>query len=194
MRISMTAFLLRSRPFLVFVPWLAAVYSWMALGGFVNWPAAVLLVVGGLFAWTLVEWVFHRAMHVQVGWPALARFQDLAHMRHHREPHDVEHSVVRLTGSIPLALFFLGASLLVFRELPAALLFHSGLLLGYLAYEFIHLATHAKWRIPGTAYLTRYHHRHHVEGWGRTFGVTSPLWDWIFGTLPGRSRKTRQKT
>jgi sterol desaturase/sphingolipid hydroxylase (fatty acid hydroxylase superfamily) len=187
----MTDALLRARPFLLFVPWLAAVLTWIALGDFVSWTKGVVLVVSGLLGWSLVEWVFHWAMHVRVGPAVLARFQDQAHLQHHREPHDVEHSVVSLRGSIPLSLLFFGMSWLIFWELPSALLFHTGLLLGYLAYEFVHLATHAKWRIPGLAGLIRYHNRHHFEGWERTFGVTSPLWDWVFGTLPSRSRKRR---
>jgi 4-hydroxysphinganine ceramide fatty acyl 2-hydroxylase len=184
MKISMKDFLLRSRPFVVFVPWLAGVLVWVIVSNAISWTGGALLVGAGLFAWTFIEWSFHRAMHVRVPWPALARFQDRAHIRHHREPHDVEHSVVNLSGSIPLALMFFGISFLVFRNVPAALMFHSGLLLGYLAYEFVHLATHAKWAFPGLSYLTRYHNQHHFNGWERTFGVTSPLWDWIFRTRP----------
>jgi len=39
---------------------------------------------------------------------------------------------------------------------------------------------------PAGRYLGRYHQRHHDDDWTRTFGVTSPLWDWVFGTLPRR--------
>jgi hypothetical protein len=183
--------LLRARPFLMFVPWLGAVLTWMILGDLMSWPRAVFLVGAGLFSWTFIEWFFHWAMHVRFRSRFLTQFQDQAHIEHHREPHDVEHSVISLRGSIPLALMFFGISWLIFRELPSALLFHAGLLVGYLAYEFVHLATHAKWRIPGLEGLIRYHHRHHFEGWGRTFGVTSPLWDWVFRTLPANSAKKR---
>jgi 4-hydroxysphinganine ceramide fatty acyl 2-hydroxylase len=194
MTISITDFLLRARPYLVFVPWLALLFTWAILTGQVGrWLPAMLLIGSGVLAWTLIEWAFHRAMHFPVRSPALARFQDQAHIRHHREPHDVEHSVVNLSGSIPLALLFFGVCFLIFRDLQTALLFHSGLLVGYLAYEFVHLATHAKWRFPGLNYLTRYHSRHHLEGWNRTYGVTSPLWDWIFRTAPNNSPKENLK-
>ena len=33
--------------------------------------------------------------------------------------------------------------------------------------------------------LMKYHALHHYQDDHRTFGVTSPLWDWAFGTLPG---------
>jgi hypothetical protein len=178
------ALLLRARPFLVFVPWVIAAVVWSVADGALTWSAAALLVLAGLFAWTLVEWVFHRAMHLRVRSTAISRFQDQAHLRHHREPHDVEHSVVMLRASIPLAIAFFGLALLPLRELAPALMVHAGLLLGYLAYELVHLATHAKWRIPGLGYLPRYHNLHHFKGWNRTFRVTTPLWDWVFCTLP----------
>ena len=178
------AFLLRARPFLAFVPWVTSVFLWSAASGTIPLVTAAFLVLAGLFGWTLIEWVLHRAMHLHVRWAAVSRFQDQAHLRHHREPHDVEHSVVMLRASIPLSVVFFGLALLLVRELDAALLFHAGLLVGYLAYEFVHLATHAKWRLPGLGFLARYHNLHHFRGWNRTFGVTTPLWDWVFGTLP----------
>jgi sterol desaturase/sphingolipid hydroxylase (fatty acid hydroxylase superfamily) len=33
-------------------------------------------------------------------------------------------------------------------------------------------------------FLREYHLRHHYENGEKAFGVTSPLWDWAFGTLP----------
>lgn len=182
--------LLRARPFVVFVPWLTFVVTWIALSGRVSAGQSLLLVAGGIAVWSLLEWVVHWAMHVPVRTSAIARFQDRAHIRHHREPHDVEHSVMMLRGSIPLALATLGVSLVLFRDPTAALLFHSGLILGYLTYEFVHLAHHAGWHVPGTRRLMHHHGRHHYGGWRRAYGVTTPLWDWVFGTLPERSVDT----
>ena len=125
-------------------------------------------------------------MHLSVRNAAVTRFQEYAHLRHHYYPHDVEHSVIKLRGSVPLTAVLLAFSCSVFADIGAALLFHSGLVLGYLSYELIHLATHARWRFPGLNYLTAYHRRHHFGNWGTTFGVTSPLWDWVFGTLPSK--------
>lgn len=168
----------------MFIPWLIAVLVWVAFDHPFTWRRGAVLLLAGVFVWTLIEWLVHRSMHLRVRSVAVSRFQDEAHLRHHREPHDVEHSVVMLRVSIPLAAIFLAIAIVICRDIPTALMCHAGLMLGYLTYEFVHLATHARWRIPALAYLTRYHNLHHFRRWDRTFGVTTPLWDWVFGTLP----------
>lgn len=176
--------LLRSRPFLVFPPMQAFLLLWILPGHDLHWLTLPLVPAAGLFAWSFIEWILHRAAHLSVKNSAVSRFQQQAHMRHHRHPHDVERSVVKLRGSVPLAAFLFALSCVGFAHTGAAVLFHSGLVLGYLSYETVHLASHANWRFPGLNYLTDYHRRHHFGSWGTTFGVTSPLWDWVFGTLP----------
>jgi sterol desaturase/sphingolipid hydroxylase (fatty acid hydroxylase superfamily) len=175
--------LLRSRPFLVFPPVILAIVAWLATHGQLGWNSAA-LIAAGLAFWTLLEWVLHRLMHVRPLTAGMARFQYMAHLRHHDEPQDLEHSVVRLRGSIPLALFFFGLACLILQSRPSALAFQAGLMTGYVFYEAVHLASHARRPPFGMRYLMKYHALHHYQDDHRTFGVTSPLWDWAFGTLP----------
>ena len=76
--------LLRSRPFLVYPAVIAALLLLVVVRGSIGWGAGLLLAATGLLVWTLIEWVLHRAMHASPRWPGLSRFQDQAHLRHHR--------------------------------------------------------------------------------------------------------------
>jgi dihydroceramide fatty acyl 2-hydroxylase len=171
-----------TRPFWVYPPLIAVILVWAGPRG--GWGLSAGLFALGLFAWTLVEWVLHWSMHVRTPWKGFRNFQEFAHLRHHREPDDLPGSIVTLRGSIPLALLFFGLSLALFRSLVPATLFYAGMTAGYVFYEFVHFATHARWKIPAITWLERYHALHHSRQWNRTFGVSCPLWDYVFGTAP----------
>ena len=56
-------------------------------------------------------------------------------------------------------------------------------LLGYLAYEYVHLALHhASPKSRLGCYFRRHHLTHHAHGREGNFGVSSPLWDFLLGT------------
>ena len=91
--------------------------------------------------------------------------------------------------SIPLALLFYGLFYLV-----TAVLFKApqwvdplvaGFMLGYLTYDITHYATHHFPMKRGyLKFLRKYHMQHHYKTPDARYGVSSPLWDYVFRTMP----------
>ena len=148
--------------------------------------AAVLgLGLSGLFGWTLLEYLLHRFLFhfpVRPGSELQRDLFFLIHGVHHDYPYDADRLVMPPIASLFIALvlappLFLA---LVRVHFPAAF---AGLVAGYLWYDLTHYAVH-HWR-PRTAlgrWQRRNHMVHHFQGEPILFGVTSPLWDRVFGT------------
>ena len=66
---------------------------------------------------------------------------------------------------------------------PPAFALLAGFALGYLAYDLIHYRVHAYEADSGVfKWLRRYHFQHHFSVPDRQFGVSTPIWDYIFRT------------
>ena len=158
-----------------------------APGGSFPWfiPAAFVL---GLFLWTLGEYTLHRFLfHHQPASPAQERIFFLFHGVHHAQPQDKTRLVMPFPVSIPMAILFVGLFYLILgvtlMEPQWVAPLTAGFLVGYLAYDLIHYATHHFSMRRGYAkYLKRYHMAHHYKDPTSRFGVSSPVWDWVFGT------------
>jgi len=71
--------------------------------------------------------------------------------------------------------------------------FFAGFVFGYLCYDMLHYATHhfpMKTRVG--AWLKHYHLLHHYQDERYGYGVSSPLWDYVFGTHPRRREQPAQ--
>jgi sterol desaturase/sphingolipid hydroxylase (fatty acid hydroxylase superfamily) len=90
--------------------------------------------------------------------------------------------------SVPLAALFLFVYTLIFGT-PAAYPIFSGFILGYLAYDYTHYHVHH--HTPRTKLgkrIREQHMRHHFQDHRYGYGVSSPLWDVVFRTLPRKRR------
>jgi len=147
---------------------------------------AVLSVLAGVGAWSFTEYVIHRwFMHARLG-PAIA---SRGHLDHHRHPtRRPLASPLSLAATLAVGLGVLcpaGAALAVQVGAP----WFTGALVGvagiatYLVYERVHFRAH--FRTARTRYARgqqRRHLHHHAAGGRANFGVTSPVWDVVFGT------------
>jgi sterol desaturase/sphingolipid hydroxylase (fatty acid hydroxylase superfamily) len=136
--------------------------------------AALLAVALGLFAFSFVEYFFHRWMfHTRI--PLFAQ----GHRMHHERP----------LGYDSLPFFLPGAVLLVLTGLVVlivptgfALLMMGSVTLGYIAYGLSHFTIHhVRFKHPLLRRWAGAHHVHHYHP-DSNFGVTTPLWDVLLGT------------
>ncbi len=139
----------------------------------------------GLFAWTLLEYAIH-------GWLShiFSTFARPFHYQHHQDPH----AVFAIRAWIPISLSWLGG-LVLFGWAPG-MIFYSGMVAGFSAYEAIHYRIHFSAPSSGLeAYLRLRHLIHHHCEPAAYFGVTSAVWDRIFGTeLTGERMTTSLQT
>jgi sterol desaturase/sphingolipid hydroxylase (fatty acid hydroxylase superfamily) len=148
-------------------------------------PAGIFI---GLFLWTLAEYTLHRfVFHFKPRNAFQERLSFLFHGVHHYQPQAKTRLVMPLPLSIPLAglfflLFWLVAGRLIGAPLWVGPLF-AGFLIGYLVYDLIHYATHHfSMRRGYWKYIKRYHMAHHYKNPDGIFGVSSPIWDYVFKT------------
>jgi sterol desaturase/sphingolipid hydroxylase (fatty acid hydroxylase superfamily) len=137
------------------------------------WLAALLAAAA---AWTLIEYTVHRFFFHRV-----AYISDM-HQAHHNDQKALVGSPTWLSGMMIASLGFLPWFLLFDFTIASGIA--SGVILGYLWYVSVHHLIHHGRIAPGSfGYRIKRHHmlHHHFDEMGN-FGVTSPLWDKVFGT------------
>jgi sterol desaturase/sphingolipid hydroxylase (fatty acid hydroxylase superfamily) len=175
-------------PAIVFVPVVIAM-EWVGADRGYGALELAVLTLAGLGIWTLTEYWLHRLFfHWEPDNNFGRRMHFIIHGVHHDHPNDRMRLVMPPAVSIALAtLFFLGFSAIF--GTPAAYPLFAGLIMGYLAYDYMHYHQHH--HTPKTAIgkrLRAAHMRHHFQDHRYGYGVSSPLWDFVFRTMP-RSRK-----
>lgn len=169
-------------PVLVYVP-VMLVCAYFGVKG-LSILESVVAFLGGILLWTLTEYIIHRWLfHYEPKTETGKKIHFLVHGIHHDYPRDATRLVMPLLVSVPLATFFFYLFAFIFGAYN--LLIFSGFVLGYVSYDSIHYATHhinLKGRIG--SFLRSYHLRHHYEDEHTAYGVSTPLWDYIFRSIP----------
>jgi sterol desaturase/sphingolipid hydroxylase (fatty acid hydroxylase superfamily) len=156
-------------------------------GDFVTVPLAIVifvglagahqlhLVVAGVVAWTLLEYLVHRIVFHR--YSAGRRL----HWFHHDRPNDPE--AERSSLSTPLIAFPIGFLLLVTAGVEDGSAIFAGLLLGYLAFIVVHYAVHRTPIGPNCwLYAAKVRHLTHHRLDNCNYGVTTSFWDIVFRT------------
>ncbi|MDN3656071.1 sterol desaturase family protein [Ferruginibacter paludis] len=154
--------------------------------------------VAGVLFWTFFEYTMHRfAFHFISENKKIKQIVYIFHGNHHEYPRDKNRLFMPALPSIIIALqifllMYLTGFLLGINKWVLA--FFPGFMLGYLIYGTMHYAIHAwnppyKWMKP----LWRNHHLHHYKNEERGFGVSTTLWDRLFGTMYDLDKEKENK-
>jgi sterol desaturase/sphingolipid hydroxylase (fatty acid hydroxylase superfamily) len=157
--------------------------------------ATFVLLASGILSWGLIEYVLHRSVFHYEARSVLGRnLVYAAHLSHHENPSSTERIFSSLLISAPVAAVYLLLAWIATGSWRAASCLFAGLVAGYFYYEWIHFRSHhgrARFRL--FRYLKKYHLLHHHQTPELRFGVTSPLFDIIFGTFrPVSTRRLRR--
>ena len=140
----------------------------------------------GVLIWTLLEYGLHRfVFHVQapVRNPRLREIINASHLEHHASPRDPGKVLVHPSYGLVISTFLFGLLYLFFRSVFSTTGVIAGVWTGFLYYEAVHYRVH--FSLSGSGFVARQrraHFYHHFTNNKRCFGVTSPIWDYVFGT------------
>ena len=155
----------------------------------VNLSQALGLFVTGLISWSLIEYLMHRyVFHFVTENYYVQRFHHIFHGIHHAHPRDEKRTMMPPLPGALITLLYLGIFYLVLSE--KAFIFVGGIILGYLIYSGLHYCIHQYKPPKHLKFLWQHHHIHHHKEPEKAFGVSSRIWDRIFGTMPdlGKSK------
>jgi sterol desaturase/sphingolipid hydroxylase (fatty acid hydroxylase superfamily) len=172
-----------SVPLIIFVP----VILYMLYLSIFDFKIGVLSIIGlvifGLFIWTITEYLLHRfVFHWELKGEIGARIHFIFHGVHHDYPSDSRRLVMPPSVSIPLATLFYFLFKFLIGDV-SVLPFFAGFLIGYLFYDISHYAIH-HFNMHSKFWLAikNHHIKHHYQDPDKGYGVSSPIWDYVFRT------------
>lgn len=144
-----------------------------------------IMIVAGYFLWGLSEYLINRGSHIFTKRKAffVGMLIDY-HFKHHKNPMDFRFAFIHpFVISVLVCLSFIISSLAI-GDLALPLI--SGFILGYLVFLLLHILQH-QYPAPRIGFLQALWHNHflhHSYYPELAFGVSTRLWDYVFGTLP----------
>ena len=169
--------------------WTPVIGYWLYQGVAVSelaWKEIGALAFLGLFLWSLTEYILHRFIfHYPAKSNLGKRFIFLFHGLHHDDPNDPTRLVMPPAPAVfYVFLLYQFYNLLLPEQYMST--YMAFFMIGYLCYDYIHYATH-HFKMNNTIgrYLKKWHLVHHHAHEAAKYGVSSPLWDYIFRTVKG---------
>lgn len=151
-----------------------------------QWRACFHLVLVGVAIFALVEYLTHRfTLHAKpVKNAFIGKLQRRLHYDHHVEPDRLDLLFIPPWFLIPVITIYGALYYFLTQSADVTVALLLGNLIGLLHYERVHYLAHIPVR-PATAfgrYMKKYHLWHHFKNENYWFGVTNPLFDYVFRT------------
>ena len=158
------------RVYWVYLPLVLGALVWNRSAGPAVWAICLLT---GLALWTVVEYFMHRYVLHRLA----------PHYQHHDEPETLAYIFAPLwLSGVSAAVLFVLLGLAAGSWQQGALV-EAGTVAGYLLYEALHVRMHSPVAGgPLLRALRKHHFYHHFADDSRCYGVTTPIWDHVFGT------------
>lgn len=172
-----------SVPLIVFFLYAGGLLYWSITHTTLDPWKTVGLFITGLIAFTWVEYNVHRyVFHMRTYTRFREKLQYTMHGIHHEFPKDKDRLAMPPLLSITISTVLLLLLRVVMGDLVFAFL--PGFLVGYAAYLAVHYMVHA-YQPPKNVFKKLWvnHSVHHYKDGEVIFGVSSPLWDYIYGTM-----------
>lgn len=155
---------------------ISGAHSPLAIGG---------LLIIGWFLWGLFEYAFHRFVLHRAENPdrVIPLPGNATHHAHHRDPKAHDRLYIPLHEGVPVAVGFWFLTWFSTGSWQTTAFLYAGFMIGYLVYEWIdYEAHHGKSRSRLMRYYKKYHLQHHHVDEAARYGVTTPIFDYLFGT------------
>ena len=175
-------------PISIFIAFSIALIYYGFVNGILDVLSAVGLFMAGWLIFTFIEYMAHRhVFHMEPTNEFKKNIQYKFHGNHHDYPKDKDRLAMPPIVSVFIASFLFLIFKLIFGQMVFGIL--AGLLFGYALYLFVHYAVHAYPPPKNFLKVLWIHHSiHHYKDPNVAYGVSSPLWDWVFGTMPERKK------
>jgi sterol desaturase/sphingolipid hydroxylase (fatty acid hydroxylase superfamily) len=161
--------------------------------GYTTVLEGISVFMAGILFWSWFEYVMHKHIfHMLPTNKIKERIQYTFHGVHHEYPRDKTRLAMPPAASVLILTVLFFAFKFVIGNY--AFTFLPGFVIGYAMYLFVHYAIHAFPPPKNKLNVLWINHSiHHYKDDEVAFGVSTPLWDFILGTLPEKTYKRKPK-
>jgi sterol desaturase/sphingolipid hydroxylase (fatty acid hydroxylase superfamily) len=176
-----------SIPISIFTLFSVTLFYWSFSHTSISVMSSVGLFWFGFMTFTWVEYQIHRHLfHMSTFTKWREKIQYLIHGIHHEFPKDKDRLAMPPLASIAIGTIFLLIGKWIMGDWAYS--FMAGFLISYSNYLLIHYLVHT-YQPPNNFFKILWvnHGVHHYKKGEGVYGVSSPLWDFIYGTMEKKS-------